>query len=227
MMKVSDRGVAKIAVWEGIVLGPYRDSVGVWTYGVGHTKAAGGPNPETMPREDTRGWSQDKVDVEVGRALALFDVDLDSYEARVRQATGGMPLPQHVFDALVSWDFNTGGATYRSKAGHPAKLIQQVRAGDFSGDGLFGWVRPKELIPRRHAEQRLMRDGVYGTGEARVAVWDALGDGRLRHRSVLTGDQLVKLMRASPGPHQAAPALDGPWERIIEALVRLFTGGTT
>jgi lysozyme len=221
MMQVSDRGVAKIAVWEGIVLGPYLDSVGVWTYGVGHTKAAGGPNPETMPRVDTRTWSAERVDDEIAKALHLFDVDLDSYEARVRQAVK-VPMKQHQFDALVSWDFNTGGATHRSASGAPARLIQQVNRGDWSGEGLFGWVRPKELIPRRHAEQRLMRDGVYGTGEARVAIWDALGDGRLRHRGVLTGDQLVRLMRASPGKHQAAPSMATGWARLIEILLKLI-----
>ncbi|WP_428141663.1 glycoside hydrolase family protein, partial [Bradyrhizobium sp.] len=30
---------------EGIVLSRYKDSVGVWTIGVGHTKAAGNPDP--------------------------------------------------------------------------------------------------------------------------------------------------------------------------------------
>ena len=41
MMTVSRRGVLEIAEHEGIVLGPYRDSAGVWTYGVGHTAGAG------------------------------------------------------------------------------------------------------------------------------------------------------------------------------------------
>ena len=40
-MKTSDAGIFALALHEGIVPGPYRDSVGVWTYGIGHTLGAG------------------------------------------------------------------------------------------------------------------------------------------------------------------------------------------
>ena len=49
-MKVSDKGLIELVCHEGIVPYPYLDSVGVWTYGIGHTAAAGEPNPATMPR---------------------------------------------------------------------------------------------------------------------------------------------------------------------------------
>ena len=49
-MKMSDRGRAELAGHEGIVPGPYLDSVGVWTFGVGHTANAGAPDPRAMPR---------------------------------------------------------------------------------------------------------------------------------------------------------------------------------
>jgi lysozyme len=45
-MKVSTRGLAEIASHEGIVTSRYKDSVGVWTLGIGHTASAGSPDPE-------------------------------------------------------------------------------------------------------------------------------------------------------------------------------------
>ncbi len=49
-MQTSPKGVAEIAGHEGIVLSPYLDSVGTWTFGVGHTRAAGPPNPAVMEK---------------------------------------------------------------------------------------------------------------------------------------------------------------------------------
>lgn len=39
-IKVSPEGMFTLALHEGLVPGPYRDSVGVWTYGIGHTSRA-------------------------------------------------------------------------------------------------------------------------------------------------------------------------------------------
>ncbi|WP_415128195.1 hypothetical protein [Paracoccus sp. (in: a-proteobacteria)] len=49
-MQVSDKGVAFLVAHEGIVPGPYLDGVGVWTFGIGHTAAAGAPIPKDLPR---------------------------------------------------------------------------------------------------------------------------------------------------------------------------------
>src|SRR5690554_8022217 len=104
-MKVSDRGLAFIAGHEGVVPYPYRDSVGVWTFGIGHTASAGAPNPAGM----TRG-----VERPLEEVFATFRRDIAKFEARVNAAVK-VPLAQHEFDALVSFDFNTGGI-------HRAKL---------------------------------------------------------------------------------------------------------
>lgn len=36
-MRTSNRGIVALIAHEGIVPGPYRDSKGIWTWGVGHT----------------------------------------------------------------------------------------------------------------------------------------------------------------------------------------------
>lgn len=193
-MKISANGILEIAEHEGIVLGPYKDSVGVWTYGVGHTAAAGGLDPAKMKREDTRGWSAVRVEAELIKALRLFDEDLDKYEARVARAVK-VPLKPHEFDALVSFDFNTGGI-------YKAKLTEAINRGDKGGDGFMGWVKPKEIIKRRKAEQALFRTGAYDANGDDIPVYDALGDGRLRHRMTISGAKLRGLMpmRERVGP---------------------------
>lgn len=188
-MKISGNGVLEIAEHEGVVLGPYRDSVGVWTYGVGHTAAAGGLDPAKMRREDTRGWSAARVEAEVVKALRLFDEDLDRYEARVARAVK-VPLAQHQFDALVSFDFNTGGI-------FKAKLTEAINRGDLGGDDFMGWVKPKEIIKRRRAEQALFRTGRYDANGSAIPVYDALPDGRLRFRRTIDEAKLRRLMPMS------------------------------
>lgn len=189
-MQISEKGAVEIVEHEGLVLGPYLDSVNVWTYGVGHTAAAGWPMPPTMDRVDTRRWDDERVRQEVVKAIRLFDADLDKYEARVDDAVK-VPLVQHEFDALVSFDFNTGGI-------YKARLTKAINRGDKSGDGFMGWTKPKEIIKRRRAEQALFRTGNYdGNGDS-IPVYDALGDGRIRYRETISGAEVVRLLRQRP-----------------------------
>ncbi len=44
MRKISKEGLALIKQLEGLRLGAYEDSGGVWTIGYGHTSAAGAPS---------------------------------------------------------------------------------------------------------------------------------------------------------------------------------------
>lgn len=75
---------------------PYRDAVGVWTIGYGHTEGVG-PHSATMTK---------------AQALALLRKDLDAvYGAAVRKtlrAIGPLRLSQKQFDALVSIVYNVG-----------------------------------------------------------------------------------------------------------------------
>lgn len=219
MMTVSARGVLEICEHEGIVLGPYKDSVGVWTVYVGHTAAAGGLNPEKMAKEDTRGWDAARVRQELISALAVFDDDLDKYEARVRGAVN-VPIAQHQFDALVSFDFNTGGI-YR------AKLTEALNRGDMNAaaNGFMGWLRPIEIFKRRKAEMNLFRTGNYDANGSSIPVFDALPDGRTRHRNHLSSAQLASLMTlAGTGHSPASPRPSGGFLRRLWAWLRGLLG---
>ena len=172
-----------------------------------------------MPRTDTRRWSDETAHGELVRAIRLFDDDLDSYETRVDGAIQ-VPLSQHQFDALVSWDFNTGGATWRSATGQPCQLVRQINGGDMSGAGFMGWVRPPEIRQRRTEEMNLFRTGNYHANGDAIAVWDALGDGRIRHRSTITGANLARLMEEAGAHHR--PATGTPLTAIRRLIMSIF-----
>src|SRR5690606_34095916 len=101
----------------GVVPGPYLDVKDVWTFGIGHTAAAGPPDPARMER----GMPTD-LDAGIREAFRVFRADLATYEAEVLRAVK-VPLAPHEFDALVSFHYNTGGIS-------KAALTRHLNAGN-------------------------------------------------------------------------------------------------
>lgn len=183
-MKTSDNGVVEIAEHEGIVPAPYKDSVGEWTWGVGHTAAAGGLDPQEMNGSMPTGAA---LDAAIDRALAVFKEDLVKYENRVNDAIK-VTLEQHEFDALVSFDFNTGGI-------YKAKLTSAINSGNKSGAGFMGWLKPAEIRKRRTAEMRLFQTGDYDANGNTVPIWATDGRGNLKGLAhTISGDELLRRM---------------------------------
>tara|TARA_Y100000310_G_scaffold324866_2_gene387337 strand:- start:4201 stop:4821 length:621 start_codon:yes stop_codon:yes gene_type:complete len=200
-MKVSDRGRVELAGHEGIVPAPYLDSVGVWTYGVGHTSGAGEPYPKNMPKGMPK-----NVDKAIAHAMSLFASDLQKYEDRVNRAIE-VPLKQHEFDALVSFDYNTGGI-FR------AKLTEAINAGDPNAYSKFmGWTKPASIIPRREKEMELFHKGVYSVRD--VPIWGVNSSGRLTGvTGTISADRVLQLMGKSES--------SGLFEAIIELIASIF-----
>tara|TARA_R110000851_G_scaffold56228_8_gene131618 strand:- start:1572 stop:2213 length:642 start_codon:yes stop_codon:yes gene_type:complete len=206
-MKVSDKGLLEICEHEGIVPTVYYDSVKVKTYGVGHTASAGVPDPARMPMTMPMGKALDEA---VDKAIKLFGTDVEKYAARVRRAIK-VPLKQHQFDALVSFDFNTGGI-------HKAKLTKQINAGDFSGDGFMGWLRPPEIKSRRKAEMRLFLTGDYDHNGTKIPVWGTDGAGRLKGIvKQMDGHDVLKRMWTGYNP-----SIKPTKRTLTEILVAIF-----
>ena len=157
-MKTSTNGLMAIASHEGIVLSRYFDSVGVATIGIGHTKAAGNPDPATFAGS-----------LMIGEAFGLLRHDIMKYEADVNRAVK-VPLAQHEFDALVSFHYNTGQIG-------KASFVKRLNAGDRAGaiKGIMDWRKPPEIIPRRAAERDLFKTGVYPAPFATVYPADKNG----------------------------------------------------
>lgn len=118
------------------------------TDGIGHTARAGGRRPKLNVR------------ITLAQAVSQFREDMAKFEKRVSAAVPGVTR-QHQFNALVSFDFNTGqivGGTVDDKlkrgdeSGAMATLMLYVNAGGKRLDG---------LVTRRREEVALFRTGVY------------------------------------------------------------------
>lgn len=182
-MKTSDAGLFALALHEGIVPAPYRDSVGVWTYGIGHTLGAGYPDPAKMQR-----GMPTNLDAALRDVFDLFRRDVAKYEAAVNRAVK-VPITQAQFDALVSFHYNTGAIGR-------ASFVKRLNAGDEVGAaaGMMAWSKPASIIDRRKAEQKLFAKGIYPTGT--VPVWKVDGNGRVIWKPArrLTKDQVLALL---------------------------------
>lgn len=163
-MKVSRQGIIELISHEAIVPMPYKDSVGVWTWGVGHTAAAGDPDPRKMPRG---------VESSIADVIEVFERDIVKYEDGVNRAVK-VPIEQHEFDALVSFHYNTGAIAR-------ATLTKKLNRGDRRGaaDSFMAWRKPPEIIERRRKEQTLFKSGQY-THDGRATVYKATPSGRVR-----------------------------------------------
>jgi lysozyme len=161
-MKVSRQGIIEIASHEAIVDMPYRDSKGIWTIGIGHTASAGPPDPFQMPRGRR---------VPLSEIFRVFATDLATFEKRVNKAVK-VPVAQHEFDALTSFDFNTGGIDR-------AALVRHLNNGGAKAATAFmNWSKPPEIIDRRTKEMELFRSGHYSSG-GKVSVYPADKNGQV------------------------------------------------
>lgn len=156
-MITSELGLREIASHEGIVLNPYKDSVGVWTIGIGHTARAGGLDPTSVEA------------ISLEQVMELFATDISKFENRVRAAFAGYPIKQHQFDAAVSFDYNTGSI---DSATWP-KLVKQGASDAEVETSFMQWRKPPEIIDRRKAECKLFLTGHY-SGDGKVSVYPAV-----------------------------------------------------
>lgn len=149
------RAVLEIAEHEGVVLEAYKDSVGVWTWGVGVTSNSGHSvsryrdNPSTMTN-----------------AMAVYIWLLrEKYLPAVLWAFKDRPLAEHELAAALSFHWNTGAIGR-------ADWVKKVLAGDTEGAraSFMNWRSPAEIIPRRRAERDLFFDGKW-TSDGIVPVY--------------------------------------------------------
>ena len=208
MQKVSQRGLAEIAAHEGIVNYPYKDSVGVWTVGIGHTASAGAPDPAKNKREFS-----------VAEVMDIFARDVAKFEARVRSAFT-RPLTQAQFDAAVSFDFNTGAI-------HKATWVKKFNAGDMAGakKSFMDWRKPAEIIPRRQKERDLFFDGKYSSNGF-ATLYPANLSGQVlwsRGQRVNVLSLMDAPITPAPKPTSAPePQQGGIWAAILDILAKLF-----
>lgn len=134
-MKVSDNGLNLIKKFEGCKLQAYKDAVGVWTIGYGHTK----------------GVKQGQI-ITNAQATEYLRQDCEKAEKAVMKYANRYMWNQNQFDALVSFAFNIGSIDQLTANGTRTipvisqKILEYNKAG---GKVLNG------LVSRRKAEKQL------------------------------------------------------------------------
>lgn len=145
-MKTSQKGIDFIKRHEALRLHAYKDSVGVWTIGYGHTSTA----------------KQGMVITEA-EAEKLLKKDLKTAEDEINRHS--LPLKQHQFDAVASFVFNVGIGSFRRSTllkrlkmdvNHP-DIANQFNRWVYGG----GKILPG-LVRRRKEEANLYTTGDYG-----------------------------------------------------------------
>jgi len=176
-MTIPVEGAYMIAKEEGIVPARYKDAAGVDTFGIGHTRAAGVPDPATMSFA-----MPTNVDGVVKEAIRLFRHDLEAYEREVTEAFGRMTT--YELAGWTSWHFNTGGV-------HSSRAAAMWKAGDHKGAVrvMQTWnkitVRGKKqvspgLVERRKVEADLILKGRYPEPGRGVPIWPTDGKGKVK-----------------------------------------------
>jgi lysozyme len=151
-MQINENGLALIRKFEGFRGKAYRDAVGVWTIGYGHTSMAGLPQVKAGLMID-----RNRAAIILAKDVALF---AEGVAALVKTE-----LNDNQFAALVSFAYNVGLGNFRKSsvliavnredfAAVPRRLALWSKAG--------GRVLPG-LVKRRAAEAELFATDVEGS----------------------------------------------------------------
>lgn len=151
--EINQDGLDLVKHFEGLYLEAYKDPVGIWTIGYGHTG---------LTHKDGTVKAGRKVTPE--EATELLADDLAKFGARVSKYVT-VELNDDEFAALVSWDFNTGGLTKIEDGKRiDSTLLKKLNAGDRAGaaDELLRWDKAggktlAGLTRRRKAERALFK----------------------------------------------------------------------
>lgn len=145
---LTPRIAAELIHHEGIVREAYRDSKGVWTWGVGITNASG----HAVARY------RDKPQ-KIARCLEVYIWALRTrYLPAVERAFAGTALAEHELGAALSFHYNTGAI---ERADWVALFCQGKR--DTARKAMMNWCHPASLATRRRREQALFFDRAWTT----------------------------------------------------------------
>lgn len=121
--QISREGLERIVKSEGCIYCSYKDSVGVWTAGVGATRGLNGKRFVGNVR-----LSDDEV-------AQLLRRDIGAAEQCVSDKMNGWNMPQSVYDSMADLVFNVGchSATYNTKRKAPTSITTLSLRGEWAG----------------------------------------------------------------------------------------------
>ena len=144
-MQLSTNGFNLLAELEGVVLNPYKDSVGIPTIGIG----------STYYEDGTKVTMKDKA-ITKERAIQLAKNVVKSFEARVNEVIL-LPMTQNQFDAMVLLCYNIGESGFARSS-----VVRNFNAGNLqkAADSFLLWNKAggkvsKGLTNRRQKERNL------------------------------------------------------------------------
>ena len=154
-MQLTRKTAHEIISHEAIVREAYKDSKGIWTWGIGVTNASG----HTVDPRYVDNPQSIKKCLEVYIWLLKL-----KYIPDVVDAFDGHMLTEAQFAAALSFHFNTGAI---KRAGWVTKW--KAGAVTAARKAIMEYKRPPEIVPRRTAERNLFFDGIWsGTGKATI-----------------------------------------------------------
>ena len=144
-MQLSTNGFNLLAELEGVVLNPYKDSVGIPTIGIG----------STYYEDGTKVTMKDKA-ITKERAIQLAKNVVKSFEASVNKSII-VPATQNQFDAMVLLCYNIGESGFARSS-----VVRNFNAGNLqkAADSFLLWNKAggkvsKGLTNRRQKERNL------------------------------------------------------------------------
>lgn len=144
-MKLSDNGFTLLGELEGIVLRPYRDSVGIPTIGIGSTCYEDGTKVKMTDKAITK-----------ERAIQLAKNVVKSFEEQVNKSIL-LPMTQNQFDAMVLLCYNIGKSGFARSS-----VVRNFNLGNIqkAADSFLLWNKAggkvvKGLVNRRNKERSL------------------------------------------------------------------------
>ena len=144
-MKLSDNGFRLLGELEGIVLRPYKDSVGIPTIGIGSTYYEDGTKVKMTDKAITK-----------ERAIQLAKNVVKSFEEQVNKSIL-LPMTQNQFDAMVLLCYNIGESGFAKSS-----VVKNFNAGNLqkAADSFLLWNKAggrvvQGLVNRRKKERDL------------------------------------------------------------------------
>ena len=145
----TERIMLELIEHEAIVCEAYKDSRGVWTWGVGVTSASG---HKVYPRYR-------KNPATILRVLQIYEWLLRTkYQPEVLKAFAGVRLSEAQLGAALSFHWNTGAIG-------EADWVRSFRRGaeKAAHSEFLNWATPREIIGRRKLERALFFDGAWSS----------------------------------------------------------------
>ena len=127
----------------------YKDSVGVWTIGYGHTGDYAKPKSEISKEQANKLFIKD-----VNESADCVKRFLKEWE---KQGVKGKDLKQNEYEALISLVFNSGCQAVRT-----SDFIQKLKYGKYDeASEMIKNYRSEGLANRRKSEYELFKNGNY------------------------------------------------------------------